>query len=154
VKRVGTALVAGVLVALVGAVPAGATAFSSTASASQSDASATLDAPGSPHCTSTVGIFTPISFAWSKPVALTGKATGPLTYLIERRQNSGSWSTLASGLTATTYSDNPSGLGSLGTSWQYRITADYGNWTSPVSTSVTGIYTQVALVTVLSSCSP
>jgi hypothetical protein len=152
-RRAGS-LLGTALLALLVATPAWAGTWSKTVSASMSAASATLGAPGSVHCTSNVGTFVPITFTWALPSALSGKPTGPLSYTVERRANSGAWSTLATGLTSATYSDNPSALLALGTTWQYRVTAVYGSWTSPVSASVSGTYTTVALVTVLSSCSP
>ena len=148
-QRLAVALAAVLVVAAAGMAAA---SFSSAKSASFSVSSATLDAPGSMTCTSSLNIFTPITFTWTKPTALTGKATGPLSYTIERRANSGAWSTIASGVTTTSYSDNPSALLGLGTVWQYRVTAVYGNWTSPVSTSVSGTYGLLSLVTVLTSC--
>ena len=147
--RLAVALAALLVVAAAGLAAA---SFSSAKSASMSVSTASLGAP-TLSCTSTTGIFGAVQLSWTKPAALTGKAAGPLSYTVERRANSGAWSTLASGLTTTTYSDNPSALLALGTVWQYRVTAVYGNWTSPVSSSISAIYTVVALVTVLSTCS-
>ena len=131
-----------------------ALAWTVSSTAAQSVASATLDAPGGIDCTSVTGISTPITFVWTQPVALAGKPTGPLTYTVQRRANAGAWSTVASGLTATTFSEDPSGLLALGTVWDYRVQAVYGAWTSPWSANVTGVYLSVLLVTVLSTCTP
>jgi hypothetical protein len=150
-RRVCLTLLTAAVVAVCGVAQA---SWQPSVSASQTVSAATLGAPVSPHCTASLGVFVPVTFAWSLPTALTGKSLTPLTYTVERRANAGSWSTLATGVTATSYSDNPSALLALGTTWQYRVTAVYGSWTSPVSTSVSAVYTQVALITVLSSCSP
>lgn len=129
-------------------------AWTSTPSAAHAVATATLGAPPNVDCTSTTGQASPITFVWDAPAALAGKPTGPLTYSVDRRAGAGAWSTVATGLTTRTYSDNPSGLLALGTVWEYRVRAHYGAWTSPVSASVAGSYTSVLLVTVLTTCTP
>lgn len=129
-------------------------AWNGSAGASQTVASATLDAPGGVDCTSTTGTASPITFTWTLPTALAGKAPGPLSYEVQRRANSGAWSTVATGLTSTTYSEDPSGLLALGTVWDYQVRAVYGAWTSPWSATVSGVYLSVLAVTVLSTCTP
>ena len=129
-------------------------AWSTSATAAHTLGTATLGAPGGVDCTSTTGTATPITFTWTVPTALVGKAPGPLSYSVQRRANGGAWSTVATGLTATTFSENPSGLLALGTVWEYQVQAVYGSWTSPWSASVSGVYLTVLLVTVLSSCTP
>jgi hypothetical protein len=116
--------------------------------------SANLDAPGGVDCTSTTGIASPITFVWSLPTALTGKPTGPLSYTVQRRANGGAWSTVASGLTTPTYSEDPSALLGLGTVWDYQVQAVYGSWTSPMSATVSGVYASILAVTVLTTCTP
>jgi len=146
------------LVALVG-VPLllgtpSAWAWSGSTAAGHAVATATLDAPPNVHCTSTTGQSSPITFGWDAPSALAGKPTGPLSYSVDRRADAGAWSTVATGLTARTYSDDPGGLLALGTLWQYRVRAHYGSWASPVSATVAGSYASVLFVTVLNVCSP
>lgn len=142
-----------VLAVVLLAAPA-ALAWTSAPSAGHTVATATLGAPPNVDCTSTTGVSSPITFVWDAPTALAGKPTGPLTYSVDRRANAGAWSTVASGLTVRTYSEDPSGLLGLGTVWEYRVRAHYGAWTSQVSASVAGSYTTVLFVTVLTTCTP
>lgn len=125
--------------------------FSRIASASQAVAAATLDAPGSAHCGSVLGISGPVTLLWTAPAAVSGKSTTPLHYRVERRTGSGSWVVLTTTLTATTYSDNPSGTAPSGTTFSYRITATYSGWTSAASGTVSATY---ALGGLLGSCLP
>lgn len=141
-------------VVVLGVAPSAWAAVTSTTSASHTVASAMLDAPGSIDCTSTTGIANPVTFTWSAPTALSGKDTGPLTYSVQRRANAGAWSTVATGLTVTTYSEDPSTLLALGTVWDYQVRAEYRSWTSPWSATVSGKYGTLLLVTVLLTCTP
>lgn len=131
-----------------------ALAWTTSSAAVHTVATATLDAPGGIDCTSTTGISTPVTFVWTQPTTLAGKPSGPLSYTVQRRADAGAWGTVASGLTATTYSEDPSGLLGLGTVWEYQVRAVYGAWTSPWSASVSATYTSVLFVTVLSTCTP
>lgn len=153
-RGVGVALGVPALAAAALLTAPAAWAWTSSPSAAHTVATATLGAPPNVDCTSTTGQASPVTFVWDAPTALAGKPTGPLTYSIDRRANAGAWSTVASGLTARTYSEDPSGLLALGTVWDYRVRAHYGAWTSPVSATVSGTYTSVLLVTVLTTCTP
>jgi len=154
VRAVGVALgVPALATAALLTAPA-AWAWTSTPTAAHTVATATLGAPPNVDCTSTTGQSSPITFVWDVPTALADKPTGPLTYSVDRRGGLGAWGTVATGLTTRTYSDDPSGLLALGTVWEYRVRAHYGAWTSPVSATVSGSYTSVLLVTVLTTCSP
>lgn len=147
-RRVLLTTTVGALVAASGIAQA---SWRPSVSASQTLSSATLDAPGNVRCTSTLGGATPVQLAWNQPTALSGKSTSPLSYTVERNANGGIWSAIATGVTATTYSDNPSGLAALGTTWGYRVKAVYGSWSSPVSSpSVSAVYTLGALLTTCS----
>ena len=144
-------IVAGSVTALVAVGGVAEATWQPSVTASLTLASATLDAPGNMACTSTLNTPTAVKLAWSQPTALSGKSTTPLSYTVERNANGGAWSTIASGLTAVTYSDNPSGLQALGTTWRYRVTAVYGSWSSSPSTTVTAVYTVGAVLTTCSS---
>jgi hypothetical protein len=147
-------LLAGALLVVLGLTASSALAWSAATSASHTVSTATLGAPQGVDCVSPTGVPGPISFSWTAPAALSGKPTGPLSYDVERRGGGGAWDVVATGLVAPAFSEDPSGLLGLGSVWEYRVTARYGSWTSPVSATVTGVYGSVLLVTVLTTCTP